>query len=75
MRRHGDGHKRALHHRVRLGLPDTGRGRRRFEKGPAVQADYLKRAWEILLANRRRWHLRAAYWFTWQDIPAATHPV
>jgi hypothetical protein len=41
-----------------------------FEKGPATQAEYLKRAWAILLKHRRRWRLKSAYWFTWQDVPA-----
>ena len=74
MRSHGEGHKGPLHHRVRLGLPNTGRGWRRVREGPGGAGDYLRRAWAILLANRRRWNLKAAYWFTWQDIPAASTP-
>ena len=41
-----------------------------FEKGAATQAEYLRRAWAILLKNRRPWKLASAYWFTWQDVPA-----
>ena len=72
MRRHGDGHSDFYVTEFGWGSQPRAAGGDGFEKGPAVQADYLKRAWEILLANRRRWHLRTAYWFTWQDIPAAT---
>jgi len=72
MRRHGDGHGDLFITEFGWGSQTRAAGGDGFEKGPAVQADYLKRAWAILLANRRRWHLRTAYWFTWQDIPAAT---
>jgi hypothetical protein len=72
MRRHGDGHRDLYITEFGWGSQTRAEGGDGFEKGPAVQADYLKRAWAILLANRRRWHLRTAYWFTWQDIPAAT---
>jgi hypothetical protein len=72
MRRHGDRHSDLYITEFGWGSQTWAAGGDRFERGPAVQADYLKRAWQILLANRRRWHLRTAYWFTWQDIPAAT---
>jgi hypothetical protein len=72
MRRHGDGHRDLYITEFGWGSQTRAAGGDKFERGPAVQADYLKRAWAILLANRRRWHLRTAYWFTWQDIPAAT---
>jgi hypothetical protein len=72
MRRHGDGRRDLYITEFGWGSQTRAAGGDKFEKGPAVQADYVKRAWAILLANRRRWHLRSAYWFTWQDIPAAT---
>jgi polysaccharide biosynthesis protein PslG len=72
MRRHGDGRRDLYITEFGWGSQTRAAGGDAFEKGPAVQADYLRRAWAILLANRRRWHLRRAYWFTWQDIPAAT---
>jgi polysaccharide biosynthesis protein PslG len=72
MRRHGDGHGDLFITEFGWGSQTRAAGGDAFENGPAMQADYLKRAWAILLANRRRWHLRTAYWFTWQDIPAAT---
>ena len=72
MRRHRDDHSGLYITEFGWGSQTRAAGGDAFEKGPAVQADYLKRAWEILLANRRRWHLQTAYWFTWQDIPAAS---
>jgi hypothetical protein len=74
MRKHGDGHKGLYITEFGWGSQTRAAGGDKFENGPAVQAEYVKSAWEILLANRRRWNLRAAYWFTWQDIPAASTP-
>ncbi len=74
MRRRGEGHKGLYITEFGWGSQTRAAGGDKFERGPAVQAKYLKSAWEILLANRRRWNLRAAYWFTWQDIPAASTP-
>ena len=72
MRRHGDRRSDLYITEFGWGSQTWAAGGDRFEPGPAAQADYLKRAWEILLANRRSWRLRSAYWFTWQDIPAAS---
>ena len=74
MRSHGDGRKGLFITEFGWGSQTRAAGGDRFERGPAVQARYVKSAWEILLANRRRWNLRAAYWFTWRDIPAASTP-
>ncbi len=74
MRSHNEAHKGLYITEFGWGSQTRAAGGDKFERGPAVQAAYVKRAWEILLANRRRWNLRAAYWFTWQDIPAATTP-
>jgi polysaccharide biosynthesis protein PslG len=72
MRQHGDGRRGLYVTEFGWGSQTRAAGGDGFENGPAVQADYLKKAWAILLANRRRWNLQAAYWFTWKDIPAAT---
>jgi hypothetical protein len=72
MRRHGDGRRGLYLTEFGWGSQTRAAGGDKFEKGPAGQADYVRESWAILLANRWRWHLRAAYWFTWKDIPAAT---
>src|SRR5262249_24254511 len=72
MRAHGDERSDLYITEFGWGSQTRAAGGDKFERGPEVQAEYVKRAWEILLANRRRWHLRTAYWFTWQDVPAAT---
>jgi hypothetical protein len=74
MRGHGDGRRDLYITEFGWGSQTRAAGGDKFERGPAEQAEFVKSAWEILLANRRRWHLRAAYWFTWQDLPAATNP-
>jgi hypothetical protein len=70
MRRNGDGRSPLYVTEFGWGSQTRAAGGDAFEKGPATQADYLKRAWAILLKNRRRWKLKSAYWFTWQDVPA-----
>ncbi len=74
MRRNGEASEGLYITEFGWGSQTRAAGGDKFERGPALQAQYVKRAWEILLANRRRWNLRAAYWFTWQDIPAASTP-
>jgi hypothetical protein len=74
MRSHGEAHQGLYITEFGWGSQTRAEGGDKFEKGPAVQAEYLQSAWEILLANRRRWNLQGAYWFTWQDIPAASTP-
>jgi hypothetical protein len=70
MRRNGDGRSPLYITEFGWGSQTRAGGGDGFERGPATQADYLKRAWTILLRNRRRWRLESAYWFTWQDVPA-----
>jgi len=72
MKRHRDGYKGLYVTEFGWGSQTRAAGGDKFERGPATQAVFAERAWEILFANRRRWNLRAAYWFTWQDIPAAS---
>jgi glycosyl hydrolase family 42 (putative beta-galactosidase) len=38
-------------------------------KSPARQAAFLRRAYRLLVENRRRWRLSGAAWFTWRDGP------
>jgi hypothetical protein len=72
MRRNGDGRRGLYITEFGWGSQTRAEGGDGFEKGPALQADYLRSAWKILLRNRRRWRLESAYWFTWQDIPASS---
>jgi hypothetical protein len=72
MRRHRDERSELYVTEFGWGSQTWAAGGDRFEPGPWAQAEYLKEAWQTLLANRRDWNLRAAYWFTWQDIPAAS---
>ena len=74
MRSHGDGRRGLYITEFGWGSQTRAAGGDKFERGPAAQARYVKSAWEILLANRRRWNLKAAFWFTWRDIPAASTP-
>jgi hypothetical protein len=74
MRSHGEAHEGLYITEFGWGSQTRAAGGDKFERGPATQAKYAGSAWEIMLANRRRWNLRAAYWFTWQDIPAASTP-
>jgi hypothetical protein len=72
MARHGDGSRDLYITEFGWGSQEKAAGGDKFEIGPDLQAEYLKEAWAILLANRYRWHIPTAYWFTWKDIPAAT---
>ena len=38
-----------------------------MNKTPGGQASFLRRAYRLLLANRSRWRLSGADWFTWRD--------
>jgi hypothetical protein len=42
-------------------------GPTRWERGLYGQADQLSRAFEMLSANRVRWRVGGAWWFTWTD--------
>jgi hypothetical protein len=74
MRRHGESRKGLFITEFGWGSQTRAAGGNKFESGPAAQASFVERAWKLLRANRRRWNLRAAFWFTWQDIPAAITP-
>jgi hypothetical protein len=39
---------------------------------PRKQAELLRKSYKLMISNRDRWNLRAAYWYTWRDAPAAT---
>jgi hypothetical protein len=72
MRRHRDGRAGLYITEFGWGSQTRAAGGDAFEPGPRLQAEYLGRAWATLFANRRRWHLEGAFWFTWQDIPASS---
>jgi hypothetical protein len=42
-----------------------------FVLGERGQANFAHDAMRLLLSKRRTWRLAGAYWFTWQDGPAA----
>jgi hypothetical protein len=71
MKRHGEGYKGLYVTEFGWGSQTRAEGGDKFERGPATQAAYAESSWKILFANRRRWNLRGAFWFTWRDIPAA----
>jgi hypothetical protein len=62
-----------LHHddRTPLYVTELGWGSRsgptRWERGPQGQAEQLSLAFEMLSANRVRWGIGGAWWFTWSD--------
>ncbi len=41
-----------------------------FDLGPHGQALFLSRTLELLIENRRRWHIAGVDWFSWQDVPS-----
>jgi hypothetical protein len=42
-------------------------GPTRWERGLRGQANELSKSFEMLSANRTRWNVRGAWWFTWTD--------
>ncbi|MFN8216982.1 MAG: hypothetical protein U0R71_10335 [Solirubrobacterales bacterium] len=66
MRRHGDG-------RTTIYVTELGWGSRsgptRWERGLYGQARELSRSLAILSANRLRWRIGGAWWFSWRDAP------
>jgi hypothetical protein len=65
LRRAGDG--RAEIWVGEIGWASGGDRRSALVKTKRRQARLLKRSYELLLAKRRRWNIRAAFWFTWRD--------
>jgi hypothetical protein len=53
-----------------LGTASNGVFPNPYDKGPAGQATYLRRAFRLLLGERRRWRIAGIDWFTWQDASA-----
>jgi hypothetical protein len=43
------------------------RGSHQLFKGPKGQARMLRRSFRMLKKNRKRWRIRGAHWFSWQD--------
>jgi hypothetical protein len=60
---------------VRLYITEMGWGSQNnpnivsFERGIRGQVRELRLAYRYLIANRGRLNLKAAYWFTWKDLP------
>ena len=54
-----------------LGVASQGEVPSAFVQGEAGQAAFLRQAFAMLVANRRRWHLAGVDWFTWRDQPGA----
>jgi len=40
-----------------------------FEQGPRGQVKQMRDSYRYMLENRRRLNLKAAYWFSWKDLP------
>jgi hypothetical protein len=64
MRRHGDG--AAPLYLTELGWGSDS-GPTRWQRGLWGQANQLSKAFSMLSANRLRWGVRGAWWFTWSD--------
>jgi hypothetical protein len=69
MARAGDG-ETALQ-LTELGTASGGLFPNPYDKGAAGQAAYLRRAFGLLVDQRRRWRITGVDWFTWQDAPNA----
>jgi hypothetical protein len=59
-----------------LGVASTGSIPSDFVLGVGGQADFLRRAFGLLLHERRRWRVAGVDWFSWQDAlpPIPTAP-
>lgn len=64
MRRHGDAE--ATLYLTELGWGSDS-GPTRWQRGLYGQARQLDKAFSIIAANRLRWRIRGAWWFTWTD--------
>jgi hypothetical protein len=64
MRRHGDGATPLYVTELGWGSED---GPTRWQRGLFGQAFQLSRSFAMLSANRVRWGVRGAWWFTWTD--------
>lgn len=64
MREHGDGETPLYVTELGWG---SASGESRWERGLHGQARQLHKALSILAANRLRWDVRGAWWFTWTD--------
>jgi hypothetical protein len=69
MARAGDGAKPLL--LTEVGVASGGQVPNPMDRGARGQALYLERTFSRLAAMRHRWRIAGAYWFSWQDAPAA----
>lgn len=65
MARAGDGRKPLL--LSEIGVASDGRFSNPYDHGRRGQARFLTRVYSLLLAERRRWRIAGAGWFTWRD--------
>ncbi len=50
-----------------LGVASDGVLENVFDEGPIGQAAFLRKAYRLVLRNRRGWHISGLDWFTWRD--------
>jgi hypothetical protein len=50
-----------------IGWGSDKRLRSQLTASPRKQAELLRRSFRMLIANRGRWNLRGAFWYTWRD--------
>lgn len=55
-----------------IGWGSNPRAANPLAKTPARQATLLRRAYELMLSERRRWNVQGVLWYTWRD---AANPV
>ncbi|HVY79024.1 MAG TPA: hypothetical protein VG898_11005 [Solirubrobacterales bacterium] len=64
----GDGRKSLLV--SELGIASDSRLPTSFDWGLKGQADFLRRAYGLLLGGRSRWHIAGVDWYAWSDMSA-----
>jgi hypothetical protein len=55
-----------------IGWGSNPRTRSQLTTTPRKQAALLRQSFKLLIANRSRWNLRGAFWYTWRDAPRTT---
>ena len=63
------GEQRAFIYIGEIGWASAGPKRSFLVKDREKQAKLLKKAYRFLLKRRQKWHIRGAFWYTWQDYP------
>jgi polysaccharide biosynthesis protein PslG len=65
----GDGRKQMLI--SELGVASDSQLPTGFNWGLKGQASFLRRAFDLLLRARERWHIAGVEWYAWQDMPGS----